>query len=168
MKHIMRAPLILLLAVHFIFAHNWENNPSDYELQMTMTGVILINNENSLSDDYFIGAFVGDECRGFASSINVFDDQMFFLTLYSNQPDESISFRVFTDYEYAIIESEQFIPFGSLGTPNNPNGSQPPPRSTVNKVSVCNTTYGVQPNTGNNVHISKVYGIAPPPIVIFA
>ena len=54
MKHIMRAPLILLLAVHFIFAHNWENNPSDYELQMTMTGVILINNENSVNDDYFI------------------------------------------------------------------------------------------------------------------
>ena len=112
--------MMMLLAVNFSFAHNWEINPSDYELQMTMTGVLSINNEFSQSDDYFIGAFVGDVCRGFASSINVFDDQMFFLTLYSNDPGEDISFRVFTDAEYNIEQSEQFIPFGSLGIPNDP------------------------------------------------
>ncbi len=70
--------MMMLLAVNFSFAHNWEINPSDYELQMTMTGVLSINNEFSQSDDYFIGAFVGDVCRGFSSSINVFDVQMFF------------------------------------------------------------------------------------------
>ena len=70
----MISSILMFLTLNFTFTQNWEINPSDYELQMTMTGVLSINNEFSQSDDYFIGAFVGDVCRGFASSINVFEN----------------------------------------------------------------------------------------------
>ena len=112
--------ILLIALLGNIHAQNWQVDPTNFELQMTITGILSINNEISQNDDYFIGAFVGDECRGYSESISVFNNEMYFLTIYSDLPNEIIEFKVFTDQEFLIQETEPFIPFESLGTPGDP------------------------------------------------
>ncbi len=110
--------IILLLSVGV--SQDWEYNPADFALSMTFTSTLNINNEVVDHADYKVGVFVGDECRGFATPIYALDNYLYFITVYANQPGEDLEFRVFTDGEYNLTNSEAFIPNGSMGQPDNP------------------------------------------------
>ncbi len=70
-----------------------------------------------------IGAFVGDECRGTATPINVNGEWLYFLSIYSNTQFEEISFDVYSGITDEIINLTESIEFTNdliLGSPSNP------------------------------------------------
>jgi len=102
----------------------WELNPLAYEYSANVTGVMHINGLPVL-DDVIIGAFVGNQCRGIVSSMEVMGSRMYFLTVYANPipTNETITFKAyFPDSESTIDISTtlQFVNNQITGNPNNP------------------------------------------------
>ena len=65
-----------------------SNGQSTYEYNMTYSSQIAFDGVTNKNAGTIVGAFVGDECRGFAkltheTSINIY---IFNLTIYSNEP----------------------------------------------------------------------------------
>lgn len=58
--------LLLLICVSsgWLFANHWTPNDSDYEDNMTLTGIVQINGVEQQSTTLEVGAFCGEECRG--------------------------------------------------------------------------------------------------------
>lgn len=61
-----KAVLLLLICVSsgWLFANHWTPNDSDYEDNMTLTGIVQINGIEQQSTTLEVGAFCGEECRG--------------------------------------------------------------------------------------------------------
>lgn len=94
----------------------WEVNPHDFQYNMTMTGVLTIDKNSSVSADDVIGAFVGDECRGTIQGqyIESLDKTLFFLLVYSNAAsDESIRFKVYSSSSNEVLDVTETIEFSS-------------------------------------------------------
>ena len=84
----------------FTYPYHWTTNPNQYESNMTVTGVIVLEGEELReANRYELGAFCGEECRGREKLTYVpeFDRYVVFLTLYGNDNDQ-LTFRLY-DYE---------------------------------------------------------------------
>ncbi len=59
-----------LFFTSFAFAQepNWSVNPSAYEHSMTLTTVVINQNENYSSEEILIGVFDGQECVGVSTT----------------------------------------------------------------------------------------------------
>ncbi len=107
----------------------WEINPLDYEFSANITGSIWQEGSMLQDPDLIIGAFDGDECRGIASAIEVQGDQLYFLTVYSNDYVDELTFKTwnqdsgeYTDLDNALtVISNQII-----GDPVNPHPFEMP------------------------------------------
>ena len=73
----------------------WTVNPSEYEMTMTVTAVVESLGEEAEGSGHILAAFTGDECRGVTTAIYALDRWFYFLTVYSNQSDETIIFRFY-------------------------------------------------------------------------
>ncbi|SVD37875.1 uncharacterized protein METZ01_LOCUS390729, partial [marine metagenome] len=71
MKKLYCISFILLLSIGLSDPPDWSVNPPDFQFNASMTGVLIINGEESTDSNDIIAAFVGDECRGI-------DDQGFY------------------------------------------------------------------------------------------
>ena len=82
--------------------NHWVSNLCQYSNNMNIVGVVVLNGVELQSDQYEIGAFVGDECRGSSKPIYVeaLDRYIVFLTLTGNVNDE-VTFKL---YNYATGE----------------------------------------------------------------
>ncbi|MBC8196666.1 MAG: hypothetical protein H8E60_02145 [Candidatus Marinimicrobia bacterium] len=109
-----------IFIISFGFAQTWNVNPAEFELSMTFTGILNINNESVNHGDFIVGAFVEGECRGYASPIYAINNYVYFLTVYANGSGEELEFKVFTDGENSLTNTEEFIPNGSVGQPDDP------------------------------------------------
>jgi hypothetical protein len=102
---------------------NWEINPADYENYMTVTAVLDVNNVPSASDNIVLGAFVGDECRGYTYPIMVGEQWMYFLMIYADTNNELINFKVYDIDNEILTYASDVITFASgipNGTPDDP------------------------------------------------
>lgn len=100
---------------HFNKIPNWSVDPSAFEFNMTITGILT-----SAIDGEVIGAFVGKECRGIATAeyIEALDQQFYFLMIYSNTSDETITFKALADdgkTEIELNEQMNFQPDNIIG-----------------------------------------------------
>jgi len=104
---------------------NWTVNPNNFSSNMTMTAIVVNNNQDVRSDMIEIGAFSGNDCRGsvmlqYEESL---DKYIGYLMIYGNG-NESITLKVYdhtTDDEYDANNSAiQFTADAIYGAPPNP------------------------------------------------
>jgi len=101
----------------------WTVNPLDYELSSNITAIAVSGAEVLNSENLLLGAFYGDECRGVAAPVQVLDQWIFFLTQYSNLPNQDLNYKVYIEQSDTILEAEEVLPFVNnqiLGDPLNP------------------------------------------------
>ncbi|MFH1250479.1 MAG: LamG-like jellyroll fold domain-containing protein [bacterium] len=76
----------------------WTVDPTEYQFNMTVTGIVEVNGSELDSCTDVIAAFVGKECRGVAMPqyIPQLDQSMVFMMIYSNQAEnERIEFKFY-------------------------------------------------------------------------
>ncbi len=118
----------------------WDINPSDFEHSMTLIGVVEASGESMLKEGDEVAAFVDDEVRGTTSSlyIEALDIHLLFLTIYSNEGDETLSFK-FADAEtgeiYDLVETINFEINGSVGMVDEPQVLSFDPPTAVDNLS---------------------------------
>jgi hypothetical protein len=104
----------------------WFVNPHDYQYNMTVTAVLLIDDRESIDGNDIIGAFVGAECRGVARPIYVDGVRRYeaFLMAYSNEAaGEEISFKAFDADQGLVYDIEETLlcePDAVRGTVHQP------------------------------------------------
>ncbi|MCL2596308.1 MAG: T9SS type A sorting domain-containing protein [Paludibacter sp.] len=104
---------------------NWTVNPNNFSNNMTMTAMVVNDNQEVRSDMIEIAAFSGNDCRGsvmlqYEESL---DKYIGYLMIYGNG-NESITLKVYdhaTGNEYDANNSAmQFAADAIYGTPSNP------------------------------------------------
>ena len=75
--------LLLLICVSsgWLFANHWTPNDSDYEDNMTLTGIVQINGVEQQSTTLEVGVFCGEECRGASMATYFFPTQRYVVQL---------------------------------------------------------------------------------------
>ncbi|MBO4607400.1 MAG: hypothetical protein J5682_05825, partial [Prevotella sp.] len=135
MKRIYIIALILALAAN-VFASDpkgertvnkhWTVNPYLYANNMTLVGIIKLNDAELRSESFEIGAFSGEECRGseVLKYYAAIDKYLVYLTVYG-EDDDVISFRLYDHEEdYELVEAATaevtFVVNAMHGMPSNP------------------------------------------------
>ena len=104
---------------------NWELRPQDYEFSMAITGKVTTDGYFSVNENDLVAAFVDGKCRGMTNlKYEKFMDEYFaYLMVYSNEPMEKISFKIFNSDENLVVSTKDTISFtinqivGSLDVP---------------------------------------------------
>ena len=103
---------------------NWNINPADYELSMTVTATVISRDVPALGSNHILGAFYQNQCRGIVTDAMELNGQwLYFLTVYSNSPGEDIHFKFFDaefSQTYPISGHLAFQTNASHGVPLNP------------------------------------------------
>ena len=118
-------PLLIIINVYPVIP--WNVNPSDYQYNMALTGIIQFDGVPSTDSLDLVAAFVNDECRGIASPHQFGDngDYPFGMTIFSNQvTGEIIHFKAY-DYSenlmyHNIEETFGFTSDAVLGNLSSP------------------------------------------------
>ena len=86
----MKSQLKIVFLLHIFFGGfvngqepNWEVNEGEFSSSMSLIGEFYLN-ESLFSSSNIVGAFVGEECRGIASSTAVGDGYLYLMTIYGN------------------------------------------------------------------------------------
>jgi hypothetical protein len=92
---------------------HWDIDPTQYEFSSTLTGYFSKNEKNATREDHEIGVFVNGELRGATKSIYIaaLDRYLFFLTMYANEPGESLEFKIYDNFEGSLIELSELFSF---------------------------------------------------------
>ena len=104
---------------------HWTPNESDYEDNMTLTGVIQINGVEQQSTTLEVGVFCGEECRGAGLATYFFPTQRYVVQLLIfGESGDQLTFKL---YDHALCQeldltSPDAVTFaangyGSLGNP---------------------------------------------------
>ena len=101
--------------------NHWQPNVYGYQNNMNITAVVTLDGEELASEDYEVGAFSGDECRG--SARLVYNENtgryVVFMTVYGDTGD-ALYFRLYdaaadTEYPYFANNAETFVPNAIVG-----------------------------------------------------
>lgn len=110
------------LTAHFVCAPDWEQ-PENLQFNMQVLAQIIIDDAISFNPGDILGAFVGDECRGVAYPMPMFEG-LVFLTVGSNVTSgEIVDLRIWNSdicESCGISQSFEFVSQGQLGTLDNP------------------------------------------------
>lgn len=100
----------------------WVVNDSSYAFNMS----IIASINGISSEDYAVGVFVGDECRGYAEpktyEVDGRNQVYYFLTTYGVNTEE-LSFKLFHIADEKVIDVNEILEFvtnGTEGTTSNP------------------------------------------------
>ena len=101
---------------------NWTVDENFYEYSMTFVAKININGEPLTSSSDIVGAFVGGVCRGVTHPTFITSSNAYFayLTVFSNNVGETITFKVYRADTDEVIEIQTSILF----EPNQHVGSR--------------------------------------------
>ncbi len=107
-------------------SEHWIVNPTEYE--HTMNVIALVHNsdaENILSSDTEVAAFMEGQVRGAAKPVYIeaLDAWLLFLTVYSNDEGDMLSFRLYDESagaEYALNGQQVFIANRIAGSIDQP------------------------------------------------
>lgn len=95
----MKKTLLLLLVClsnGWLFANHWTPNDSEYEDNMTLTGVIQIDGVEQQSTALEVGVFCGEECRGSGYPTYFFPAQRYIIQLLVfGESGDSLTFKLF-------------------------------------------------------------------------
>jgi hypothetical protein len=88
---------------------NWSVNENNFQYTMTFVGFLNVDGITLSSTNDKVGAFVGNECRGVANLIYVESQKKYFayLTVFSNQNNESVSFKIYNSTKNEIKDIDK-------------------------------------------------------------
>jgi hypothetical protein len=105
----------------------WVVDQNKYQMSMTVTGAVSIDNTEVTNSNMQVAVFVGDECRGISTLkyVDTYQRHMAFLMIWGNSEDvnSKITFRSFdptNNQEMTSAESLSFVPDNITGSPANP------------------------------------------------
>ena len=88
--------LFIFLSNGWLFANHWTPNDSEYEDNMTLTGVIQIDGVEQQSTALEVGVFCGEECRGSGYPTYFFPAQRYVIQLLVfGESGDSLTFKLF-------------------------------------------------------------------------
>lgn len=88
--------LFICLSNGWLFANHWTPNDSEYEDNMTLTGVIQIDGAEQQSTALEVGVFCGEECRGSGYPTYFFPTQRYVIQLLVfGESGDSLTFKLF-------------------------------------------------------------------------
>ena len=93
-----KAVLLLLICVSsgWLFANHWTPNESDYEDNMTLTGIVQINGVEQQSTTLEVGAFCEEECRGSGYLTYFFPTQRYVIQLLIfGETGDQLTFKLY-------------------------------------------------------------------------
>lgn len=92
---------------------NWSVNESDYQYSMTLIAKLNVDGRTLNSENDRVGAFVNGEIRGVAtpSYVSTKDNYFTYLTVFSNQQGETVSFRLYDASSNGIRQVEYTMRF---------------------------------------------------------
>ena len=90
----------------------WTVNPGEYNQYMNVVGILEIDGVEYGKNDAVIGAFVGDECRGYVQPIQTQGQWIYFMTVYGNSTADTLTFRMQRNGQEAV-ELEQEMVFSN-------------------------------------------------------
>ena len=114
-----------ILAITSVAQPNWSVNPSQFAYSMTITGKVSIDNKLSENPGDIVAAFINGECRGVANIKyqSVLDEYFVFLMIYSNEPNDTITIKIYDADNDMEIVAEQTVDFqvnGIIGSVSSP------------------------------------------------
>jgi hypothetical protein len=100
---------------------SWTLDREKYRYSMSVIAE-LVTKDLTVNDKHIIGAFAGNECRGIAAPTMLNGKPVYFITVYSDIADETVSFR-FADLSRSsfseIVEKTTFTPDNIVGKIDN-------------------------------------------------
>ena len=114
-----------ILAITSVAQPDWSANPSQFAYSMTITGKVSIDNKLSENSGDMVAAFINGECRGVANVKyqSVLDEYFVFLMIYSNEPNDTITIKIYDADNDKEIVAEQTVIFqvnGIIGSVSSP------------------------------------------------
>ncbi len=107
MKRIALCFILFFIVCQFAYAQlpNWVVNENEYQYTMTFVAKLNVAGKQLISANDRVGAFVGNTCRGISGVTYVASKKSYyaFLTIFSNQQGEVISFKLFDNATNKII-----------------------------------------------------------------
>ena len=99
---------------------DWSVNASDYQFTMTFTTFLNVNGTTLISANDKVGAFVNNIPRGEAHVVYNTNANKYvaYLTVLSNTPGETITFKIYDSQNDAIVDVVKTQPFvidGNVG-----------------------------------------------------
>lgn len=91
----------------------WTVNPGSYQYSMTLVTFLNVNGKTLEGAQDKVAAFVNGEVRGVASPIFVAtaDRHLAYLTVFANQENEDVEFKIFDSASGNVINVEKTITF---------------------------------------------------------
>ena len=90
---------------------DWSVNPSDFQYNASMIGILIFNEQESTDSEDIIAAFVGEECRGVKTDGIYFSPSehwVFGLTIYGNILGEVITIKAYDVSADHVLDSTDF------------------------------------------------------------
>ncbi|KPA11739.1 hypothetical protein MHK_008054, partial [Candidatus Magnetomorum sp. HK-1] len=112
-------------------ANGWSFDAAKFEHQATITGIVVIDQQDMGSSGDSLVAFSEDECRGIAKPVETPEGIRYFLQIWSNNND-LIKFKFFDASDQKVYELTQSFEF----KPNLSKGSVMSPERLDNGQSV--------------------------------
>ncbi|MEO6759625.1 MAG: T9SS type A sorting domain-containing protein, partial [Saprospiraceae bacterium] len=128
----------------------WTVDPTQFEYNMTLIGMLKINEQNATTATMELGAFSANgELRGSGTAIYIAPMQayVFFLTVYSNANGEQVHYKLFDSSTGAVQDLAELMYF----TPDLHQGSIETPvpftlGSTATHELAATQSFEIQPN----------------------
>ena len=90
MFHAIRQRLILFICfIGFVLPlqaaiPNWSVDASQYQYSMNFNAQVVLNGASAPVGNHLVGVFVGSQCRGLASPMELNGKRYYFITIFSN------------------------------------------------------------------------------------
>lgn len=101
----------------------WEVEASDFQFSMNVTAIVHSRGAKAEGAEHLLAAFVDDELRGLTQAIQVGNNWMFFLTLFSDTNGEEIEFKFYDATAQLLLPVPETVSFstdGIVGTAVDP------------------------------------------------
>ncbi len=104
---------------------SWSVNPANYSFSMSLTARVTARGVIASGANHRLGAFVGGQARGVGQAVLSGSDWLFFLTIYANTNNETVTFKFYdaaavVQDTLPIAQSITFSANTSLGNALNP------------------------------------------------
>lgn len=125
MKRIAILFMLVCMSNGWLLANHWTPDDSQFEDNMTLTGVIQINGIEQQSANYEVGAFCGEVCRGSVMPMYFPPTQRYLVQLIIfGEIGDQITFKIFnheTDQELDLESPEMTFAGDGYGSPAEPH-----------------------------------------------
>lgn len=133
---------------------NWSVNENEYQYSMTITAFLNINGTTLSNPNDKVAAFINNEVRGVANVVyNANGDKyVAYLTVFSNNNNETISFKIYDSTADEVIDIDTTINFqidGNIGSTFQSLSLANPPLSDEARL----TSFSFDGITANSIEI---------------